>query len=268
MGNKAVKGGAGVDSWSFMDDPMEVRASVRFWRARTSRLPRACAVRRARLPPLPAQIFSKYDADSSNTIDLQELTLALTDLFGKCPYSAEELNALVAQVDENSNGELEYAEFLALAQLIKEQRQALTNRAQPSSAPITPHTKADASEDDADSPSTDPGGAARSTPASATAKQPAKDFGSLLELMRNVSRRAEQLPAAVSKELLAALEEMTEQLSAVEAQSGYIPSYASAWASRQMYSCPKRPHAAGGANEKAAGGRAATRKADRLSAIA
>lgn len=26
MGNKAVKGGAGVDSWSFMDDPMEVRA--------------------------------------------------------------------------------------------------------------------------------------------------------------------------------------------------------------------------------------------------
>ena len=67
---------------------------------------RARSVRRARAAP-PAQIFSKYDADSSNTIDLQELTLALTDLFGKCPYSAEELNALVAQVDENANGELE-----------------------------------------------------------------------------------------------------------------------------------------------------------------
>ena len=175
---------------------------------------RARSVRRARAAP-PAQIFSKYDADSSNTIDLQELTLALTDLFGKCPYSAEELNALVAQVDENANGELEYAEFLALAQLIKEQR-ALTNRAQSSSAPTTPYTKDDASEDDADSPASEP----RSSPASAPAKQPAKDFGSLLELMRNVSRRAEQLPAAVSKELLAALQETTEQLSAVGAQSG------------------------------------------------
>ena len=59
-----------------------------------------------------------------------------------------------------------------------------------------------------------------------------------------------------------------DSCSAVEAQSGYIPSYASAWASRQMYSCPKRPHAAGGGANEKAGGRAATRKADRLSAIA
>ena len=55
------------------------------------------------------EIFRKYDADGSNSIDPDELRILLTEL--KVPMTDEELDALFDELDEDGGGDIGFEEF-------------------------------------------------------------------------------------------------------------------------------------------------------------
>ena len=64
------------------------------------------------------EAFLKFDKDGSGTIDSSELKATLQSL-GQSPTD-EELFDMIAQVDEDASGEIEFSEFLQVISLQKE----------------------------------------------------------------------------------------------------------------------------------------------------
>lgn len=64
------------------------------------------------------ELFARFDRDGSRAISRQEFAYALRDEL-RLDLSERELDALLAQLDTTGDGELEYAEFVALAKLVR-----------------------------------------------------------------------------------------------------------------------------------------------------
>ncbi len=69
--------------------------------------------------------FLRFDKDRNGTIDAFELRAAL-EAFGQRP-SDEELFAMIAEVDTNANGVVDYAEFVRVLECHKARVEALGN---------------------------------------------------------------------------------------------------------------------------------------------
>ena len=58
------------------------------------------------------QLFSQFDVDGNGSIDVQELGTMLTKLGEKC--SREQLIQIIAEVDTNRSGTIEFDEFMTV----------------------------------------------------------------------------------------------------------------------------------------------------------
>lgn len=56
------------------------------------------------------EIFKRYDADGSGTIEARELGQVMRDLGHE--MSPEELDAMVSEIDEDGSGEIDFEEFM------------------------------------------------------------------------------------------------------------------------------------------------------------
>ena len=70
------------------------------------------------------EMFDLFDADGGGSIDVEELTHALINL--GISDTKDEIDRLVAQIDADGSGEIEYHEFLEVMNSLLSQRDSAT----------------------------------------------------------------------------------------------------------------------------------------------